>query len=170
MKKSQLRLLMGFSIFLIFVNPFSLSNGKYSTPDRIAAESNPPTVTIINPAQTTVGDTVTIHFDATDESSIVDYEIQIDSVAVNREDIMRKNNNFTYYWNTDAETVGSHTLKTRAKDEFDNWGEAEKTVTVDRNYESGVFKILNWNIDGNRQDDKRWIPVVKAENADIMFL
>ncbi|UCG03686.1 MAG: endonuclease/exonuclease/phosphatase family protein [Candidatus Heimdallarchaeota archaeon] len=170
MNKSQFRLLMVLSIFLLFVNPFSLSNGKYSNPNKIDAESNPPTVMIINPAQTTVGDTVTIHFDATDESRIVDFEVQIDSVAVNRDNIIRKDNYFIYYWDTDAETAGSHNLKTRVKDEFDNWGEADMTVTVDKTYESGVIKILNWNIDGNRQDDKRWIPVAKAENADIMFL
>jgi endonuclease/exonuclease/phosphatase family metal-dependent hydrolase len=170
MKKPQLRLLIGISFFLIFVNPLSLSDGIYSTNSRIDAESNPPTVKIINPVQTTVGDTVTIHFDAVDESEIVDYEVQIDSIAVNRDDIIRRNNNFVYYWNTDMETAGSHTLKTRAMDEFNNWGEAEMTVTVDHNYESGVLKILNWNIDGNRQNDDRWVPVAKAENADIMFL
>ena len=169
MKKPQLKLLVGISIFLVLVNPLSLSNG-INTDSRIDAESNPPTVTIINPAQTTVGDTVTIHFDASDESNIDDYEIQIDSVPVNRDAIIRKNDNFTYYWNTDVEAAGSHTLKTRAMDEFNNWGEAEMTVTVDHNYESGVIKILNWNIDGNRQNDDRWKPVAKAENADIMFL
>ncbi|MHA1906757.1 MAG: Ig-like domain-containing protein, partial [Candidatus Thorarchaeota archaeon] len=87
-------------------------------------DTTPPVVTITNPSDgATVSGLVTITFSATDENSLVAFEILVDSIVVS---ILQ-----SYDWDTTAETNDLHSITCRAKDNSKNWGEDSISVTVD---------------------------------------
>ncbi len=134
---------------------------KESEPVVQQSDTTAPTITFLNPsADETVGDIVTISFNATDESAIVDYQILIDNTIV-------AENATIYQWDTYNVTSGQHTIEAKATDAFGNIGTASITVTVDPNYESGVWKLLNYNI-WETGRNPLWKEAVKEENPDIL--
>ena len=105
---------VGYFVILILQQPA----GPSETPD-----TTPPLVTILSPEdEADLEGQVTIEFNATDANPIVEYEIQIDSVA--------RSNLTTYEWDTTLETDGAHSIVCRAKDNSSNWGEASISVNV----------------------------------------
>ncbi len=121
-----------------------------------------PIVSIINPDnQSIVGDIVTIDVKAADSDGIAAYQILIDGVVVG--------NNQTYYWNTTKVSSGEHIIEAIAKDTLGNIGSTKHVVTVDTNYQSGVFKFLTYNILETGRIPQ-WKDVIKEENPDIMVL
>ncbi len=134
--------------------------GKESTSALQQSDNTAPIITFLNPtADETVGDIVTISFNVTDDSAITEYQILIDSTVV-------AENVTIYQWDTYNVTSGQHTIEAKATDVFGNTGSATITVTVDPNYESGVWKLLNYNI-WETGRNPQWKEAVKEENPDI---
>ncbi len=129
-------------------------------------DTTAPVINITSPAAgATVSGTVTISFDATDDSPITAYEIYIDSVLVDTQS--------TYQWDTMLENDGTYSITCRAKDKAKNWGEDTISVTVDNSAGSraatttSAFKVMTYNIEaGGANAD--WKQVVKEENPDIL--
>lgn len=163
MKKSYFEFIAFLLFLMIVINPVLAKDKENSSYYSIAQDTTSPVITIINPDQTTVGDTVTIVFEAVDENNITEYELYID-------DELRGNDSL-FVWDTDMDTEGLHTIKARAKDEANNWGESSLTVTVDRAYKTGVFKIMEYNVYFSGIEEpyvNTWLEVAKEENADII--
>ncbi|MFW9797736.1 MAG: lamin tail domain-containing protein [Candidatus Thorarchaeota archaeon] len=93
-------------------------------PTNVTEDTDPPVVTIISPtADEVVSGVVILNFTATDQNSIVAYEILIDSVV--------RANSQTYTWDTNSEVNRVYNLTFRAQDNYTNWGESEIAVEVD---------------------------------------
>ena len=98
-----------------------------------------PVLDFSNPENgTVVGDIVSLILEVTNDEEIETFEIYIDGELVS--------NNKSYQWNTVNETAGEYTILGRAKNSADEWGEVTYVLTVDPDYVSGVFNILNYNI------------------------
>ena len=80
------------------------------------------------------GETI-ISFNATDDSAIVWYEIEIDFVV--------RANASTYEWDTTEETEGTHTILCRARDNSSNWGEASISVTVNNTAHPNIAPVVS---------------------------
>ncbi|MHA1303740.1 MAG: lamin tail domain-containing protein [Candidatus Heimdallarchaeaceae archaeon] len=135
--------------------------GDYGTSE---PDTTPPTVTFTNPLEgETVSGTVLVSIDATDESSIVSYEIYINGIL--------KASTSSYSWNTVYEEDGTYTLTGKAQDSAGNWGETTITVTVNNtDYQPpavGAIKIMTYNIEESGINPD-WKEVVKEENPDIV--
>ncbi|MHA1227767.1 MAG: endonuclease/exonuclease/phosphatase family protein [Candidatus Hodarchaeales archaeon] len=149
-------------LFLVSFNLAILVPNAEIIHQSIKADVDPPVITFRNPTVTNVGDTVTIVFDATDESNITEYELLIDGQYYS--------NTSVYYWNTDNEAEGEHLITARAKDEVNLWGEKNLTVNVIKDYDTGVVKVLNYNVlESGETNDNGWMDVAKEENPDIII-
>ncbi len=133
--------------------------GNYapSTPD-----TTPPVVTITNPTASTISGSVIISMSVTDASAIVQNEIYIDNTL--------RASSPSYNWDTTLELDTAYTIKARAMDSSNNWGEAIFSVTVDNtNYVPPTLsemKIMAYNVEQSGLNPD-WKQVVKEENADI---
>ncbi|TFH02603.1 MAG: hypothetical protein E4H14_17510, partial [Candidatus Thorarchaeota archaeon] len=129
------------------------------------SDTTPPVVTITNPSDgATVSGLVTISFTATDEYSIVAFEILVDDIV--------KSVTQSFDWDTSSETEDIHTITCRAKDNSKNWGESTISVTVDNGAPPQVedaFKVMSYNIEASGSNSD-WKQVVKEENPDILVL
>ncbi|MBU1652140.1 hypothetical protein KKA00_07960 [bacterium] len=87
-------------------------------------DNQPPTVTLLLP---TPGDTlrglVDIQVEATDDNSVELVEFYLDGGLVESQ-TSSENDNYTYSWNTNETTDGSHLIFVRAYDEAENYGDA----------------------------------------------
>lgn len=128
-------------------------------------DTTPPVVTITNPSEgATISGLVIITFTATDENSIVAFEILVDDIV--------KSTTQSYDWDTTSETNAPHTITCRAKDNSKNWGENTISVTVDNGGSTPVndaFKVMSYNIEASGTNSD-WKQVVKEENPDILVL
>lgn len=128
-------------------------------------DTTPPVVTITNPSEgATVSGLVIITFTATDENSIVAFEILVDGIV--------KSTTQSYDWDTTSETNAPYTITCRAKDNSKNWGENTISVTVDNGDPTPVddaFKVMSYNIEASGTNSD-WKQVVKEENPDILVL
>ncbi len=131
-------------------------------------DTTPPAVSITQPTDgATVSGLVTISFSATDDYTVVSYEIRIDKVL--------RANSSMYSWNTTLETNGPHSILCRAQDDSGNWGNASITVTVDNQEpvppppNSHVLKIMSYNIEESGVNPD-WKNVVEEEDPDILIL
>jgi endonuclease/exonuclease/phosphatase family metal-dependent hydrolase len=138
----------------------------------VTSDTQPPTVVISSPLDNTeVTGMVTVSFTATDQSSIVGYEILIDGS-------LRRNSN-SYQWNTSMETNGIHSITCRAQDAFSNWGFSSISVDINNTLPiidppishnfTDEIKVMTYNIEESGANPD-WKEVVKEENADIMIL
>ncbi len=133
--------------------------------------STTPIVTILNPLDgETVGDTVTIRFNASSDSEITTFELYLNGTKVPSSEIQIYSDFSTYYWE-EIDSLGPETynITVRAQDADGDWGEATHFVDVDPQYMSGVVKILNYNILETGLNPE-WLDVMKEENPDIAIL
>ena len=99
--------------FLVFISSILL---QFSCNKTTIIENAPPICTIVNPENNTEiqhGETVMISVEATDtDGSIVEVRFYI-----NEKDVGASSSHpYDYEWNTIGETVGTYTIKTKAKD------------------------------------------------------
>ncbi len=141
----------------------------YLTQPKPIHDKTPPVITITTPIDgATLSGLTTVSFSATDDNTIVTYEIRID-------DIIRANTS-TYEWNTTLELDGEHIVLCRAQDDSGNWGESSISVTIENNESPQpapaneyIFKIMTYNIEESGVNPD-WKKVVKEENPDILIL
>ena len=93
-------------------------------------DTTPPVVTIINPdSGEIVSGIVNVTFAVVDEGSIMEHEINIDSLI--------RSQSQSYIWNTTAESDGNHSIRCRGQDEAGNWGEDAIWVLVNNTVSNG---------------------------------
>ena len=99
-----------------------------------AQDDVPPVVTITTPGPGEVlAGSVVIVFNATDENLIDMYEIYIDDQL--------KSTTQSYTWDTTTESNTAHSVRCRARDAFENWGENTISVSVDNGGSNSAPRI-----------------------------
>ncbi len=129
------------------------------------AQNSAPTVTITNPAQSSiVSGTVTVTVTVDDEDSLVP-DIYIDDIYVATA--------FSYDWDTTSYSDGGHLVFAEVTDTGGLTGSDSVTVTVDNSGSSeptdDAFKVMTYNIEASGANAD-WKQVVKEENPDILIL
>lgn len=167
MNRQSVAVVSGVVILVLLVGTVFFLNLPSDTGTPEPTDTEPPVITVQSPGNNTeLFGATAIAFTATDESSILRYEIHIDGVA--------RAASQSYNWNTGTVTDGAHNVTLRALDAGTNWGEETISVEVNNSvvpaYDfKNTFKIMAYNIkeSGINSD---WKEVVKEENADIVML
>ncbi len=102
--------------------------------NQLARDDVPPVVTITTPSPGEVlTGSVVITFNATDENPIEMYEIYIDDQL--------KSTTQSYTWDTTTESNTAHSVRCRARDTSENWGEHTISVSVDNGDSNSAPRI-----------------------------
>ena len=127
-----------------------------------------PVITINNPVDlATVSGFVDISFTVDDMSLIDSWEIYIDGVLTDTDNL--------FLWDSSSVSDGTHTIEARATDIFSNTGTANISVTVDNSayvaplLDYANMKFMTYNIEASGSNPD-YIEVLKEENADIVIL
>ncbi len=103
-------------------------NSTTSSPVTVTVNSSPPTVSITSPTSgSTLRGTVNVTGSATDSDGIGRVELWVDSALIASSTTAP----YTFTWNTNSVSGGSHTVILKAYDTYGNWAQAYATVNVD---------------------------------------
>ncbi|MBU1882192.1 hypothetical protein KKA08_09150 [bacterium] len=103
-------------------------------------DNQPPAVTLLLPAPVdTLRGLVDVQVEATDDNGVVLVEFYIDGAEVESQS-SGENDIYTYTWNTEEATDGSHLIFVRAYDEAQNYGDTVPTLYFVDN-ENEIFQV-----------------------------
>jgi hypothetical protein len=102
--------------------------------NQLARDDVPPVVTITTPSPSEVlAGSVIVTFNATDENPIDMYEIYIDDQL--------ESTTQSYTWDTTTESNTVHSVRCRARDTSENWGEDTISVSIDNGDSNSAPRI-----------------------------